>query len=101
MYATKAALSAQMADPAFKVFHDTMEREGLYGRAEELVVWYPTAGFVARGTEGKMGRAEPWGVGVVVVVERVVVRDREGEGSGRGDFGVGFFAGFCVAGLSR
>ena len=67
-----------MADPAFKLFHDTMEREGLYGRAEELVVWYPTAGFVARGTEGKMGRAEPWGVGVVVAVERVVVRDREG-----------------------
>jgi len=49
IYADKAALSTQQSESWFKEDHQTVKDEGLYEKPEELVVWYPTAGFVSRG----------------------------------------------------
>ena len=63
IYSDKSALSTQQSEAWFKEFHARIKDEGLYEREEELVVWYPVAGFVARGDS-----AAPFGKGAVVMV---------------------------------
>lgn len=49
IYSDKQALSTQQKEAWFQEFQQKVKDEGLYdSRGEELVVWYPTAGFVAR-----------------------------------------------------
>lgn len=49
IYTDKQALSIQQEESWFKEFQQKVKDEGLYGeKGEEMVVWYPTAGFVAR-----------------------------------------------------
>lgn len=49
IYTTKQALSTQQNEDWFKNFQKQAKDEKLYtGKGEELVAWYPAAGFVAR-----------------------------------------------------
>lgn len=49
IYSDKHALSTQQEEAWFKDFQKRAKEESLYGaKGEELVAWYPTAGFVAR-----------------------------------------------------
>lgn len=49
IYADKQALSTQQEEDWFKTFQKSVKTEGLYSeKGEEMVVWYPTAGFIAR-----------------------------------------------------
>lgn len=49
IYTDKRALSTQQEETWFKDFQKKVKDEGLYSdKGEEMVVWYPTAGFVAR-----------------------------------------------------
>lgn len=49
IYTDKQALSTQQQEDWFKDFQRQVKNENLYSTdGEELVVWYPTAGFVAR-----------------------------------------------------
>jgi len=71
IYTSKSALQSQINDPVyFQSYHDTVKRESLYSKPEELVGWYLTAGFIARGTN-----AEPFG-GVLISVTRMVCKNR-------------------------
>ncbi|KAK5123309.1 hypothetical protein LTR85_002739 [Meristemomyces frigidus] len=71
IYTSKAALQSQVDDPVyFQSYHDTVKREGLYSKPEELVAWHLTEGFVARETN-----AEPFG-GVLISVTRMTCKDR-------------------------
>ncbi|KAK5676610.1 hypothetical protein LTS10_010911 [Elasticomyces elasticus] len=72
IYTSKAALQAQVNDTVyFQPYHETVKREGLYSKPEELVAWYQTAGFVARGKGSKEGE------GVLISTTRMECNDRQ------------------------
>jgi len=48
IYDDKAALSTMLESPGFKEYHAKIKAEGLYSQDEDLVAWYPVAGFVSR-----------------------------------------------------
>lgn len=48
IYTNKTALSTQQQEQWFKDYASKVEKEGLVSKPEELVVWYPTTGFVSR-----------------------------------------------------
>ena len=54
IYKSKAALQRQVDDPVyFQSYHDTVKRDSLYAKPEELVAWYFATGFVAREANGE------------------------------------------------
>ncbi|KAK3619139.1 hypothetical protein LTR56_017617 [Elasticomyces elasticus] len=72
IYTSKVALQAQVNDLVyFQPYHETVKREGLYSKPEELVAWYQTAGFVARGKGGKEGED------VLISTTRMECKDRQ------------------------
>lgn len=56
IYTDKSALTTQQSEDWFREFRERVKGEGLYEREEELVVWYPSAGFVARGEKTSAGK---------------------------------------------
>ncbi|KAK5944714.1 hypothetical protein PMZ80_001914 [Knufia obscura] len=56
IYTDKSALTTQQSEDWFREFRERVKAEGLYEREEELVVWYPSAGFVARGETTSAGK---------------------------------------------
>lgn len=56
IYTNKNALSTQQQEQWFKDYASLVEKEGLAAKPEELVVWYPTAGFVSRDDATVAGR---------------------------------------------
>ncbi|KAK5715551.1 hypothetical protein LTR15_010196 [Elasticomyces elasticus] len=71
IYTSKAALQAQVNDTIyFQPYHETVKRESLYSKPEELVAWYQTDGFVARGKGSKEGE------GVLISTTRMEYKDR-------------------------
>ncbi|TKA82980.1 hypothetical protein B0A55_01559 [Friedmanniomyces simplex] len=76
IYTSKAALQSQVDDPVFfQPYHATVKQETLYSRPEELVAWYLTAGFVARGKAA--GGSGKEGEGVVISVTKMACTDRK------------------------
>ncbi|KAK4951322.1 hypothetical protein LTR10_010295 [Elasticomyces elasticus] len=72
IYTSKAALTAQVNDTVyFQPYHETVKRESLYSKPEELVAWYQTDGFVARGKGGKEGE------GVLISTTKMECKDRQ------------------------
>ncbi|KAK5732942.1 hypothetical protein LTR17_010075 [Elasticomyces elasticus] len=72
IYTSKAALQAQLNDTVyFQPYHETVRRESLYSKPEELVAWYQTAGFVARGKGSKEGE------GVLISITKMECKDRQ------------------------
>ncbi|KAK5111130.1 hypothetical protein LTR62_005329 [Meristemomyces frigidus] len=72
IYTSKKALQSQVDDPAyFQSYHDTVKRENLYTKEEELVAWYRAAGFEARQGGGKEGE------GVLISISRMQCKDRQ------------------------
>lgn len=64
IYSDKQALSNQLKEPWFQDFGKQVKEEGLYSqKGENMVAWYPVAGFVAREE-----LARPFGKGVVVML---------------------------------
>lgn len=74
IYTDKSALSAQLEEEAYKSYHSTIKREGLYRKDEDLIAYYPTAGFVARGAS-----AEPYGKGITVMIAKFTLKGGEEE----------------------
>lgn len=71
LYTSKDALQAQVDDKEFfQAYHETVKKEGLYAKPEDLVAWYPAGGFV-----GRRSRVEEGGGKVVVSVSTLVCRD--------------------------
>lgn len=70
IYTDKQALSTQQNEPWFVDFAKQVKDEGLYGPDEELVVWYPAAGFVSRSDS-----ATPFGKGTVVMIAIFTCKD--------------------------
>jgi len=70
IYTSKSALSTQLEDPTFQSYHTAVKAEDLYAKPEELVAWYPEAGFVAR--EAVAG---PFGGGNIVMVAKFLCRE--------------------------
>lgn len=70
VYTDKAALSIQMDEAWFQKYLETAKREEFFAKDEQLVVWYPTAGFVSRDDT-----APPFGRGVVVITGMVTSKD--------------------------
>lgn len=70
IYTTKSALSDQIGDADFQAYHEKVKREGLYSKDEELVAFYPSAGFVAREVH-----ALPFG-GTLISLSRFICKDK-------------------------
>ncbi|WPG98083.1 Hypothetical protein R9X50_00086900 [Acrodontium crateriforme] len=72
MYTSKQALQLQVDDPIyFQSYHETVKKEGLYAKPEELVAWYQAGGFVARDVHAK-----PFG-NVLISVTRMTTNDQK------------------------
>lgn len=74
IYSSKDALSTQQHEAWFQDFHAQVKAEGLYEKDEELVVWYPAAGFVSRGDS-----AAPFGNGTIVMQAVFTCKDGQRE----------------------
>lgn len=74
IYTDKDALSTQQNESWFQDFHKQVEADGLYEKDEDLVVWYPAAGFVSRGDS-----AAPFGKGTVVMQAVFTCKDGQRE----------------------
>lgn len=70
IYTSKAALSDQVNDRDFQAYHETVKRERLYSKDEDLVAYYFTAGFVAR-----KDHAFPFG-GTLISLTRFICNDK-------------------------
>ncbi|EMC94848.1 hypothetical protein BAUCODRAFT_25951 [Baudoinia panamericana UAMH 10762] len=71
IYTAKSALQAQLNEAGFQGYHETVKREELYAKPEELVAWYHAAGFVARDGVAVSGE------GVLISVTRMVCKNRQ------------------------
>ena len=63
-----------MEDEAYKSYHSSIKREALYRKDEDLIAYYPTAGFIARETSAK-----PFGKGVIVMLAKFVLKGGKDE----------------------
>lgn len=70
IYSDKQALTTQQSESWFQNFQKKVKDERLYEKDEELVVWYPTAGFVSRSDS-----AAPFGNGTVVMLAVFTCKD--------------------------
>lgn len=71
IYTSKAALSDQVNDKEFfQPYHETVKKEGLYSKDEELVAYYLAAGFIARNDH-----AVPFG-GTIISQTRFICKDK-------------------------
>jgi len=74
IYTTKASLQAQLNDPKyFQAYHETVKREKLYSRPEDLEAWFFRSGFVARNSNRQEG-----GGRVLISVSRLVCTTKAG-----------------------
>jgi len=75
IYTTKGALQAQVNDPKyFQSYHETVKREELYSKPEDLEAWYLKSGFVARSTSRQEGGGK-----TLVSVTRLVIAGKAGD----------------------
>ena len=58
IYTDKQALSSQQQESWFKEHERRAKSENWYEKDEELVVWYPTAGFVSRDDSTQAGQGK-------------------------------------------
>jgi len=70
IYTDKEGFSRQLAHSDFKSYHATVKSEDLYVKPEELVVWYPKGGFVARDST-----SPPHGKGTIVMIAKFILKD--------------------------
>jgi quinol monooxygenase YgiN len=71
LYTDKSALSVQLDDPSYKVYHQTVKAEALYSKDEDLVAWRPRGGYFSRTDSTHAGK------GVVVMTATFVCKDVE------------------------
>jgi hypothetical protein len=72
IYTTKQAFSDQLNDPKyFQPYRKAVEDESLYKKPAEHTAWYPSGGFMARGTN-----AEPF-ANAIISLSLFICRDRE------------------------
>lgn len=56
VYTTKKALQEQLNDPKyFQPYHETVKREELYSKPEDLEAWFLKSGFIARSSSRQEG----------------------------------------------
>lgn len=67
-----AAVQALEAASEIKTWDSTMAREELLAQADEVTMWYPTAGFVARKGEKETGKAS------IGMLAKFICKDGEG-----------------------
>lgn len=71
IYTSKAALSDQVNDQEFfQSYHETVKKEGLYSKDEELIACYLAAGFIAR-----KDHALPFG-GTLISQTKFICKDK-------------------------
>lgn len=72
IYTSKTGISEQVNDKEFfQSYHDTVKKEGLYSKDEELVAYYLAAGFIAR-----KDHALPFGGGTLISQTKFVCKDK-------------------------